>query len=251
MEVEFDDDIIQNLVILYGLSCDVDFTKHPVKKVPMTRSDALALNYDFFKSLKSTKNTWFLKAIENYNNKIYESDIVEGGVYGIENKVKKIIAPRLDNVYGGSILTHEITHALEFEKKVNIRKTDLYQEIVPFLNQFLFIEYLKKYYYVDELRESNVDFMVNNQLLYNVHEYGNSSDGIEVDVPKAREHLKYIYGSLYSLVLYDWYQADEDFMKVYSKIYTSGKTIEDVLKHYDVSFGDISNVILVRSLMKK
>lgn len=251
MEIEFNEEAIRNLVILYGMSQDINFDEHPVKRVPMTKSDALALNYDFFKSLKSKNNVRFLKAIESYNDKIYESDVVEGGVYGIENKVKKIVVPKLDNVYAASILTHECTHALEFEKKVNVRSEEFHQEVVPFLNQFLFLEYLKKYYYIDEVIESNLDFMVHNQLLYNSRGYGDSMEDGRVNIPKAREHLKYIQGSLYSIVLYEWYKADEDFMKLYSKIYTQNKRVEDLLKYYDINFGDIDNMVTVKRLMKK
>ena len=252
MEVDIKGDEIRNLVILYGMSNGVDFSKHPVKRVDMTKSDVLALNYDFFKYLKPKNNVRFLKTIENYTDKIYESNIIEGGIYGIENKVKKVVVPKLDNAYAASILTHEYTHALEFEKKLNIRKDDLHQELAPFLNQFLFLEFLKKYHDVDEVIQSNLDFMVHNQLLYNAHEYGNVADEGILNIPKAIEHLKYIYGSLYSIVLYDWYKVDtDDFMKLYSKVYTQNKTIEDLMKYYDVTFGDIDNMALIKSLMKK
>lgn len=250
MEVDIKGEEIRNLAILYGMSSDVNFDEHSVKRVDMTKSDALALNHDFFKSLKPKNNVRFLKTIEGYNDKIYESNIIEGGIYGIENKVKKIVIPKLDNVYAASIFTHECTHALEFEKKVNIRREDFHQEITPFLNQFLFLEFLKKYYYMDEVIQSNLDFMVHNQLLYNAHEYGNIIENGVMNVPKAIEHLKYIYGSLYSIVLYEWYKADEEFMKLYSKIYTQNKTIEDLMKYYDVTFGDIGNMVIVKSLMK-
>ena len=250
MEVDIKVDEIRNLAILYGLSNDVDFDKHPVKRVDMTKSDALALNHDFFKSLKPKNNVRFLKTIEGYSKKIDESRDVEGGIYGMEHKLKKVVVPKLDNVYAASILTHEYTHALEFERKVNIRREDFHQEITPFLNQFLFLEFLKKYYYVDEVIQSNLDFMIHNQLLYNAHEYGNAIEDGKVNIPKAVEHLKYIYGSMYSIALYEWYKADEEFMKLYSKVYTKDKTIEDLLKHYEVTFGDIDNMVLVKSLMK-
>ena len=244
------EDVVENLTFLYIMSKTVDYNSHPVKRIEIPKEDGFALTGEFFRKL-SNNNDEIFSALKRYIYSLKEVPWVEGGLFINEKGETRILAPTQDNIFSTSILIHECTHALDIEKIINLEAREGFEEVLPFLNQFLFIDYLKEFYDVDELKNTHMDYMINNQLLYNVNEYVNLSDKVIIDPERMKSHFKYILGSLYSIVLYEWYKADEDFMNRYSKIYTENAPLNSLTDYYDVKLGDIENIKLVKSLMKK
>ena len=244
------DDVIENMSFLYIMSKDVDYSKHPIKRVDMMKSDGITLTGEFFREISNGSKEVF-SALKRYIYSMKEVPWVEGGLFLNDRNEVRILVPTLNNVFSTSILVHECTHALDTEGIINLDKDNSHAEVLPFLNQFLFIEGLKDYYDIEELKKSHMDYMIYNNLLYNVNKYVSCADQEEIDYDAIQRHFKYVLGGLYSIVLYEWYKNDPDFMDNYSKIYSGDETLSSLLDYYEIRFGDIDNIKLVKSLMKK
>ncbi len=244
-------DAIENITFLYMMSKDVDYNNHPIKKVPMIKSDGITMTGEFFRRISNNDKKVF-SALKRYIYSMKEVPWVEGGMFLNENNDVRILVPTQNNVFSTSILVHECTHALDTEGIIDLDYDNSFAEVLPFLNQFLFIDMLKEYYHdIEELQKSHMDFMIHNQLLYNADKYVNCADEENVDYEGIQRHFKYLLGSLYSIVLYEWYKNDSDFMKTYSRIYDGRGTLRSLLDYYEVKLEDIDNIKLVKSLMKK
>lgn len=243
-------DAIENITFLYIMSKNADYNAHSIKKTDMTKSDGITLAGEFFRKI-SNNNKKIFSALKRYIYSMKEVPWVEGGMFLNQNKEVRLLVPTLNNAFSVSILVHECTHALDTEGIINLDVDDSYAEVLPFLNQFLFIDSLKEFYDIDELKKSHMDYMIYNNLLYNTNKYVSCADEENINYDKICKHFKYVLGSLYSIVLYEWAQNDKDFIDNYSKIYTENRSLKSLLDYYDVKLGDIDNIKLVKSLMKK
>ncbi len=243
-------DAVESLALLSTMSKDVDYSKHSVKKVGIFKDKGVHLTWNFFKEL-SYNDKRIVDSIKKYTFSIKEVPWVEGGLFLNDNNDVRILVPTLDNVFSTSILVHECTHALDVEHIIDLDCDDSHAEILPFLNQFLFIDSLKDNYDIEELQKSHMDYMIYNNLLYNVNKYVGCADKEDIDYDGIQKHFKYVLGSLYSIVLYEWYKNDKDFMNNYSKVYTKDETLKSLLDYYGIRLGDIDNIKFVKSLMKK
>ena len=243
-------DAIENITFLYIMSKNVDYSKHPIKNVPMLKSDGITLTGEFFRKLSNDSGKIF-SALKRYIYSMKEVPWIEGGMFINQNKELRLLVPTQNNVFSTSILVHECTHALDAEGIVDLDEDNSHVEVLPFLNQFLFIDSLKEFYNIEELKKSHMDYMIYNNLLYNANKYVSCADKENIDYDGIQEHFRYVLGSLYSIVLYEWAQNDKDFMDIYSKIYTEGKDLKYLLDYYDIKLGDIDNIKLIKSLMKK
>ena len=243
-------DAIENMALLYKMSKDVDYSKHPIKKLPMIKSDGITLTGEFFRKISNNDQKIF-SALKRYIYSMKEVPWIEGGVYFNQHNDVRLLVPTQNNAFATSVLVHECTHALDIEHFIELDKDSTYVEILPFLNQFLFIDSLKEFYDIEELKSSYMDYMIYNNLLYNTNAYANYADKEEIDYDSIQTHFKYMLGSLYSIVLYEWAQNDKDFMDNYSKIYTRESTLKSLLDYYEIKSDDIDNIKLIHSLMKK
>ncbi len=244
-------DAIKSIACLSVMSKNVDYSKHSIKKVDMLKSDGIALIGDFFRKISNNDKKVF-SALKRYIYSMKEVPWVEGGMVVNESNDVRLLVPTQKDAFSASILVHECTHALDFESIINLDYDNSYAEVLPFLNQFLFIDTLKEYYYdIEDLQKSFMDYMIYNNLLYNANKYTSCADEENIDYYKICEHFKYLLGSLYSIVLYEWSQNDPDFMDNYSKIYTGNKSLKSLLDYYEVRFEDIDNIKFIKSLMKK
>ena len=136
-----------------------------------------------------------------------------------------------------------------------------YDEIMPFLNQFLYFDFLKPKYKVDEVINSSKYYMMKEQMYYNLKKILFILDLLTDNVLtkedkvkfllKLEEHYKYFIGSLYSLELYDYYNMDEkSFLKEYRKIYKYEQTIIDMLNYYEISLQNNKGEVLVKKLIQ-
>lgn len=244
-------DAVKSIACLSLMAKDVDYNEHSIKRIDMLKSDGIALVGEFFRKISNSDKKLF-SALKRYIYSMKEVPWAEGGMFVNENNDIRILVPTLNNAFSTSILVHECTHALDVESIVNLDYDNSYAEVLPFLNQFLFIDTLKEYYYdIDELQKTHMDHMIYNILLYNANQYANCADDENINYDKICEHFKYLLGSLYSIVLYEWSQNDPDFMDNYSKIYTEGRSLKSLIEYYDIKLSDIDNIKLVKSLMKK
>ena len=243
-----DTDYFNNINELYSMSKGINYKDYPLNRINIKKKDALKKADEYFYYL-SRFNREVMSKINNYNNMIYEVDEINGGVFFKDDKISRILVPRLDNIFSSSILVHEYTHALSLDS-VNEIDSMYYDEVCPFLNQFLYLEYLRDYYDTKDLIDSNMNYMIHNQLLYNVSRFKDSINEKHDDRSKIREHFKYVIGSLYSIVLYDRFKNDMDFMSNYSMLYNNKNSLEDLLKHYNVDICDKDNINLIKKLIK-
>lgn len=244
-------DAIENITFLYIMSKDVDYNAYPIKNVPMIKSDGITMVGEFFRRISNNDKKVF-SALKRYIYSMKEVPWVEGGMSVNENNDIRLLVPTQNNALSTSILVHECTHALDFENIINLDCDDSHIEVLPFLNQFLFIDILKEYYYdIDKLQKSFMDSMIYNNLLYNANKYVSCADDENINYDEIQIYFKYILGSLYSIVLYEWYKNDSDFIRNYSKIYEGESTLRSFLDYYEVKLEDIDNIKLVKSLMKK
>ena len=243
-------DAVENIAILSFMSKNVDYSNCQIKNVPMIKSDGITMVGEFFRRISNNDKKVF-SALKRYIYSMKETPWVDGAMIVSQNDVR-VLVPTQNNVFSTSILVHECTHGLDMESIIDLYCDDSHTEVLPFLNQFLFIDMLKEYYYdIDELQKSFMDHMIYNNLLYNANQYANCADEENIDYDKICKHFKYLLGSLYSIVLYEWYQNDPDFINNYSKIYTDNIGLDAFLNYYEVKLEDIDNIKLVKSLMKK
>lgn len=247
-------------MILYTMSKKYYDDNTIIKKVNIFEYKACNHIFDFFDYI-SNQNINVRRALIKYYNISFFCNEIEGFVFEKNSKVSKIISPFFNDLYSTSIGVHEYTHALNLDSICILNDNYAYEEILPFLNQFLFLEYINDSYDTNEVIATSKKFMVQKQLFLNIINFMKIVEKVENDeiyknkfiLNKFEEHYKYIIGSLYSLQLYEYYKMDESlFISEYKKLYCKeDKTIEDLLNYYSISLSNIENLILVKSLVKK
>lgn len=251
---------IDMFLILFAMAENYYDEKTTIKKIDISREKAVAEMYKFFDYI-SNKSPEVRKALIKYYNTSYFNDKIEGFVFSKNGKVSKVAAPVFNNLYSTSIGIHEYTHALNFDSISKLNNRYEYEEILPFLNQFLFLEFVDKKYDSKEVIDSSKYFMLQKQLFLNIKNFMKIVKEMDINdnaktkhalYNKLMEHYKYIIGSLYSLLLYEYYKMDERlFMREYKKLYKSDKKIDDLLNYYSISLENKENILLVKNLVKE
>jgi len=248
--MEYSEDLVDNITSLYKMSIGINYSEPLIKNIPIIKSDGITLTGEFFRKISNNDQKVF-SALKRYIYSMKEVPWTEGGMYINENNEVRILTPTLKNAFSTSILVHECTHALNNENIIKLDCEESHSEVLPLLNQFLFIDGLKDYYDINELRKSYMDYVIKSILLFNTNKYVECADKEIIDYEGIEYHFKYVLGSLYSIVLYEWFKNDKEFMDNYSKIYTGNGTLKSLLDYYEVNLEDKSNVEFVKSLMKK
>lgn len=246
-----DNKAILILYKIYALSKKYYCNKSTIKKIDINYKESIKFLISFFEYL-TDNNDKVKESLYKYIDLSYFTKKIDGIVFEKNNIVSKIIVPYFDNIYSTSIGVHEYTHSLNFDKVVDINNIISYEEILPFLNQFLFLEFVNKKYNTEEIISSSKKFMLNEQLLLSVKSFISNNDENNkcINESKLRECYKYIIGSLYSLSLYEYYNMDKNmFMVEYKKLYSGESRVEDLLKYYDINMKNNENIILVKSLI--
>lgn len=253
-------DVFSNI---YDLSKKYYNGKCPIKRIDISLLESKKCLLNFFKYI-SNNNTEVVSSIKRYDELSYYASEIEGLIFVKNDRLSKIKLPFLNNLYSLSICVHEYTHALNMESVCKCNDIFSHEEILPFLNQYMFLEYISKVYSYDtkQVIESSKYFMIQEQIFLNIKsfmdiiEHLNNSDIDEnmkkEYINKLQEHYKYIVGALYSLQLYDYYKMDEKmFLKEYKKIYTEKSKIDDLLDFYSISLKNKENILLIENLSRR
>lgn len=242
-------DIVDNIMAIQHAYADAD-----LENIVIYSAKEEDLNYVIRRYLSTLYGKDLRQQYNNYLRKSFlclDSDFACFQVCGKNNNRLIAHIPPLTSIDNASAIVHEFTHFYlysSFSKKIKY----LYNvEILSIFNQYFFSKVC------DQVFAFKQNDLLLNQLLERVFddlsnviidEYGNFS--------ADKEEMTYFQSSVFANRLMQLCLEDtQKFLKQYREIFGGNRTLEDILKYYNISWTDDDtidcSVKLIRKLEKK